>query len=149
MTPKSNLTSHSKFLSLTNTESLSAYCLLLDKVIGSPNKYNIVNNDIEYDPFGNPYVIFQYYEKPEEEERKIKKMSFFAEIVDVHDLERYDSLVNSHLKNDIKFVLIKNCVEKLKDNFRIYYILIYIKALEGYIIDEGELKKIAPKEKTK
>jgi len=149
MDPKVTLTSHSKFLSFTNTESLMAYCLLLDQVHQSPNKYQIVNNDIEYDPFGNPYVIFQYYSKLEEEERKQKKLSFFAEVIDVHDLERYDSLVNSHLRNDIKLVFVKNVTEKLKDNFRIYYIAIYVKPAEGFVINEGEIKKIAPKEKSK
>jgi hypothetical protein len=141
------ITSHSKFFSLTSTDTLNEYCLLLDKVSNSPNKYNIYNNDIEYDPFGNPYVIFQYYNKQEEQERVIKKTSFFGEIIDIYDLEKYDSLVNDHSAKKVKLSYIKLCTEKLKETFRIYYIVIYVKPEEGFVIEDGEIKRFTPKER--
>ena len=77
------LKSRSQYFALTNTEHLSDYVLELDKIANNNHKYTIVDNEIRLDMFGNPFVILQYADNPEMEEKKKKQFSFFGELISI------------------------------------------------------------------
>jgi hypothetical protein len=134
----------SKYYELTNIDSLNNYVLALDKVINNPHKYAVVDNDIRFDIFGNPFVIFQYSDKPDMEEKKKKQYSFFGEIISIANLERYDDLTNKHWAKEIVITFIKEYSTKDKENPMHYKLVIYYKVNDGNILESEKAKSIMP-----
>ena len=132
--------SHSEYFELTNTDELSKYVLLLDKIAHNNHKYQIVDNDIRLDMFGNPFIIFQYRDTVDLEERKTKKkFSFFGEIISRIHLDEFDELVNKDWAKEIKLCYIGEFTTKDKENPMFYRIVIYYKVNEKNALDNGVL----------
>lgn len=137
----------SKYYELTNIDSLNNYVLALDKVINNPHKYTVVDNDIRFDMFGNPFVIFQYGDKPDMEEKKKKQFSFFGEIISIINLDRYDDLTDKHWAKEIVMTFVKEYSTKDKENPMHYKLVIYYKANDGNVLEPEKAVAIMPVEK--
>lgn len=150
MEPTPVFKSRTKFFSLTNLDNLIAYCGLLEKCYNNKHKYNIVDNEIKVDSFGDPYVIFQYYEKEGLDERIKSTASFFGEIFPLKsDLERYDTLVNDHNATNIQITFINDYTTKDKINPFMYRLVIYFKIAKNETVDSEAAKNISPLKKDK
>ena len=128
------LVSRSFYFELTNSDHLHEYCLELDKIKNSPHKYNIVDNDIRYDIFGNPFVILQYADNINEEQKIKKLFSYFGEIISIKNLERFDSLTTDHWAGKINMTFIQEYSTKDKENPMHYKIIIYYMNCRGITV---------------
>jgi hypothetical protein len=140
--------SHSEYFELTNTDELGEYVLLLDKIANNNHKYHIVDNDIRLDMFGNPFIIFQYSDITDLEEKKLKKkFSFFGEIISRIHLDEYDDLINKDWAKEIKLCYIGEFTTKDKENPMFYRIVIYYKINDKNVLDGSLLNQYMPNDK--
>lgn len=135
-----------KYFDLTNTDHLIEYCQYLDKVANNAHKYIIIDNGIRYDMFGNPFIIFHISDFIDQDEKKKNKISFFAEIISIRNLESYDDLVTKHWEEKIRLCFVEEFSTKDKENPMHYKIIIYYKVNNENILDK-EAEKLMPKPK--
>jgi hypothetical protein len=142
--------SHSEYFELTNTDELNEYVLLLDKISHNNHKYQIVDNDIRLDMFGNPFIIFQYRDIIDLEEKAKnvkKKYSFFGEIISRIHLDEFDELVNKDWAKEIKICYIGEFTTKDKENPMFYRIVIYYKINDKNVADSYLVNQFMPNDK--
>lgn len=141
--------SHTQFFQLTDKDDLEAYASLLSKINSNTHKYKLVDNDVRLDMFGNPFIIFQYGDIEEEEEKIKKKFDFFGEIISIINLSRYDELTTDHWAEKIKMTLVKEYTTKDKENPMHYKLVIYYKINEGNTLEEKNAIETMPVDKRK
>lgn len=129
----------SKYLKLNINEDLKEYVGILDKITNNPQKYQKINNLIMNDPHGDPYVIVHYAEIPDEEERRKKKVSFFAEILTIPvDLKRFDSLMESFWNKEITVTFVEDFKHQEKDFFYLYKLIVYFVSTEKKSVEDNK-----------
>jgi len=143
------LKSKSQYFDLTNTDHLRDYALALDKVSNNPHKYTVVDNDIRYDMFGNPFVIYQYADNIEMEEKRKKQFSYFGEIISIKNLDTFDDLTTKHWANEIKMTFVREFSTKDKENPMHYKIVIYYKVNNNNTLDGEKAVREMPVERKK
>ena len=145
MEPVSFPKSKSKFLQLTNIEDLNEYTNLLAKCYNNPHKYSMPSNDIQIDTFGDPYIIFQYFDIESLEETKKPKVSFFGQIILLRsDLDLFDRLTDDHHCGMIKMIFAQDFTTKDKINPLLYRLVLYMKANSGEAIDPKLAEAVTP-----
>ena len=139
--------SHSKFYDLTDISDLNDYALHLDKITNNPHKYAIVDNEIQTDGYGNPYILFHYSDVLVEEEKKYKKFSYFSEIISMRNLDLYDSLITDHWAGNIVITFVRDYSTKDEQkNIMHFRILIYYKTNEANVLEPEKGKSLMPVE---
>lgn len=138
--------SNSAFLELTNTQNLNEFTTILEKCFNSPFKYSLLNKEIKLDQLGDPYVVCQYLEKYELDDRQKLKGKFFGQILGLRTgLPEYDKLASDHLNKKIKMIFVEDFCTRDKVTPYHYRIVIYIKPVNGNIIEDNEIVAIKPK----
>ena len=138
--------SHSEYLELTNIDHLNRYTELIGKINNSKDRYGIIDNDVRLDTFGNPYIIFHYYEIPEVKERKIPGFTFFGEIISMSNLDKFDSLITDHWAEKIKLIYLQEFSNRDKEAPMIYKLVIYYKTKNGKQLTEEEKQLLSPRQ---
>jgi len=134
----------SKFLQLTDIVQLNEYTTILEKCMNSPHKYNLIGREIKTDQFGDPYTISQYIEIEEVPEKIKLKGKIFGQIINVVNLQQYDDLFTDHVEKKIKIFFSQDFITGDKIAPVYYKILLYVKPLNGMVIDEIDISKIKP-----
>jgi len=138
--------SRSRFLNLTNLESLNDYTNLLAKIYNNPHKYAIIDGEIKVDTFGDPYITFQYSDIENLEETQKPKATFFGEIIFLRsNLEIFDQLTDDHVAQKIKILFAKDYTTKDKTNPVMYRLVIYMQAIKGETINQKDITSVIPK----
>jgi len=137
--------SRSKFFQLTNSSDLNDYTNLLAKCANNQHKYSVPENPIQVDSFGDPYVVFQYFDDESVEDSKKNKVTFFGQILQLRspsDLATFDELTDDHHAAKIKIVYAYDYTTKDKIAPVIYRLVIYTQAIKGESIDNKTLPVI-------
>lgn len=144
------LKSVSKYFKLTSIDGLNDYCNELQRIHNNLHKYRIVDNEIKEDIFGEPYIVFQYFDTEDIEEKIKQQVTYFGEILSVpFKLQEYDDIVTKYINNELMIIFNKEYTVKDKLNPLIYRLVIYYIANRGNVPDEEDSKKIVPKSKGK
>ena len=138
--------SRSEHLELTNVDHLNRYTELLGKIHNNVHKYGIIDNEVRIDALGNPYLVFHYYDIPLEKERKIKGLDFFGEVIQMADLDKFDSLITDHWADKIKLIYLQEFSTKDKEAPVTYKLAIYHKVKDGKQLNELEKQVLAPRQ---
>lgn len=147
-TPK--VKSVSKLYKLTSIEGLNNYALALEKVHNNLHKYSVVDNEIKEDILGDPYVVFQYMDTEDLEERNKQKVSYFAELLNIPSrLEDFDDIVTKHWNNELVMTFYHEYSNKDKMNPILYRIVIYFVTIKGGVTDKEDMDKVTPTAKKK
>lgn len=144
MEPSPKRQSFSKFLKLDVTENLLEYCLLLEKVLNSPNKYVVVDNTVKRDCFGSPFIVFHYMDNLSEPEREKPKYNVRGNIISFLNLEGFDSVVTKDWEGSLKLIFVDDFSVRDKDTVMMYKVILFVTPVSGYTMKIDELGKIKP-----
>lgn len=141
--------SHTQYLGLSSTLDLYEFAKILEKCYNNPQKYTIINKNIETDSFGDPYTVASYKENPDEycKPPEKYKAEFFSEIINLRgDLKTLDELVEDHWANTKQIVFMQDFTTKDKIAPIYYRVIIYLVPTKGNVIspDDRTIKAIKP-----
>ena len=140
----------SALFKLSNKQDLKEYIAVLDKIANNDHKYIILNNQIQNDCYGDPYVIMHYVNMTEEEERSKNKMHYSAEIINIpNELEKFDTLMEKIWSKEIVLTFMEDFQHKEADFFFLYKLIFYYKASPKTILKRDKFTQTMPVEEKK
>ena len=147
MEKKPTIKCKTQLLYLNLREHMDKYADLLKLCINSSHKYEVVSNDIEKNSIGEPFVLFQYFDKIDEPESQRDKFNVFAQCININTLENYDQIVEGHIAEELQLIYDENYSNK---EGVFYKIIIYIikTNVQGVVDVKRETERIKPASKT-
>jgi hypothetical protein len=137
--------SRSALFNLSQKEELEKYIKVLDKIANNNHKYIILNNQIQNDNYGDPFVIMHYIDMIGEEERSNNKIHYSAEILNVPgDLDRFDTLMEKIWSKEIILTFLEDFKHQEKDFFYMYKLIFYYKTSPKTILKKDTFLNTMP-----
>lgn len=137
--------STTKIFELTDIEKLNEYTSILSNIANNIHKYTLIDNCLQLDMFGNPFIILQIKDNIDLEEKKVKTFSFFGQIISEVNLVNYDQLTDDHWADIIRLVYCDDFYVKDKENPMYYKIVIYYKINDSNILQSDFAKLLMPR----
>lgn len=139
MEKRPKLKSISKYYELTSLDQLHEYVETLQFIYNTPEKYQIVDNEVRTDNFGSPYIIFQYFENDLVEDRLVVKAVFHGVIYSIPShLEEFDKIATKHINDELKMFFVQDYQIKDKENPLLYRLVMYLVPNEEPITKDSE-----------